>query len=210
MSSHHASSSGMDENDDLRPSFLALIVETHPGSWKHRSQYGTDNMIEANELIAQITFFCHSYALMHRSNRILVIANHPNDSVAIFPRRNHNSTIDDDFIPVCHTLQSAVSAGLRQYMSEELVEGNGDDSSSSSSSNKRKAAAMETDSSLSQALSMALCVIHRQLQQHPKLQVISPHTINCASLFSSVTCAQFLLPHHSSTSPFNICIAVMQ
>ena len=171
----------MDENDDLRPSFLALIVETHPGSWKHRSQYGTDNMIEANELIAQITFFCHSYALMHRSNRILVIANHPNDSVAIFPRRNSTSTStsDDDFIPVCHTLQSAVSEGLRTYMSEDLSEGNGDDSSSSSSSssNKRKAAAMETDSSLSQALSMALCVIHRQLQQHPKLQVIS-HAVN--------------------------------
>ena len=161
----------MDEIDDIRPSFLALIVETHPGSWKHRSQYGTDNMIEANELIAQITFFCHSYALMHRSNRILVIANHPNDSVALYPRRNPHSTTDDDFIPVCHTLQSAVSAGLRKYMSEEeVVEENGNGSSSSS---KRKAAAMETDSSLSQALSMALCVIHRQLQQHPKLQVMS-------------------------------------
>jgi transcription initiation factor TFIIH subunit 3 len=181
-------------DDDVHPSLLALIVEANPASWRQLTRYGTaENLVDGNELVAQITLFCHSYALMHRSNRILVIANHPNESVVVYPRRQGatggsgssgssssrmgTAPADDDFVPACHTLQKVVAAGLRYYMSEESVSG-----AEESSGGKRKAAAAasssssssssssEPGSSLSQALSTALCVINRQLQLHPKLQ----------------------------------------
>ena len=152
-------------DDDNDPSILTLIVDTNPLAWKLRRQFGTENMIDINELIAQLVIYCHAYALLHRSNRIIVIANHPAESVVIYPRRkshqmNGHSGTDagmnrDDFIPFCHTLQTVISKGLL-----DCVRNDAEFRSHSAETDGRvisREVSGEGTSSLAQALSISLC-----------------------------------------------------
>lgn len=146
-------------DDDSDPSILALIVDANPLAWKLRQQFGTENMIDINDLIAHLIVFCHSYTLMHRSNRIIVIANHPAESKVIYPRskvcrsegNSCNDASRDDFVPFSHTLQSVLVKGLLDCVRDDAeFKGQG----SASGSNKGQ---MEGTSSLAQALSISLC-----------------------------------------------------
>ena len=146
-------------DDDNDASILTLIVDTNPLAWKLRHQFGTENMIDINDLIAQLIIFCHSYALMHRSNRIVVIANHPAESVILYPRRKGyrsegSSGIDatrDDFVPFAHTLQTVMAKGLLDCVRNDAeVRGQG-------SACAQNRVHTEETSSLAQALSISLC-----------------------------------------------------
>ena len=156
------------ENDN-DPSILTIIVDTNPLGWKLRRQFGSDNMVEYNHLVAQLIIFCHSYTLMNRSNRIVVIANHPTESIVLYPRRtgqnfggtNSNDMKNDDFVPFCHTLQSVLSKGFLCCSGDETelqcLKSSGDTCNVTGKNNSKDS--VEGNSSLAQALSMALCGI---------------------------------------------------
>ena len=149
-------------DDDNDPSILTLIVDTNPVAWKLRRQFGTESMIDINDLIAQLIVFCHSYALMHRANRIVVIANHPTESIVLYPRRKGDQNEDssasdskkDDFIPFSHTLQAVLSKGLLQCVRDD--DGIRNQKSTDESRSHLKDVS-EGSSSLAQALSISLC-----------------------------------------------------
>jgi Transcription factor Tfb4 len=154
------------ENDN-DPSILTIIVDTNPLGWKLRRQFGSDNMVEYNHLVAQLIIFCHSYTLMNRSNRIVVIANHPTESIVLYPRRtgqnlggtNSSDMKNDDFVPFCHTLQSVLSKGLLCCAGDDTelqsLKSSGDTCNVTGKNNSKDS--VEGNSSLAQALSMALC-----------------------------------------------------
>lgn len=156
------------ENDN-DPSILTIIVDTNPLGWKLRRQFGSDNMVEYNHLVAQLIIFCHSYTLMNRSNRIIVIANHPTESIVLYPRRtgqnlrgtNSNDMKNDDFVPFCHNLQSVLSKGLLCCAGDDAelqsLKTSGDTCNDTGKNNSKDS--VEGNSSLAQALSMALCGI---------------------------------------------------
>jgi hypothetical protein len=140
-------------DDDSDPSILTIIVDTNPLAWKLRGQFGPDNMIDINELVSQLIVFCHCYTLLHRSNRIVVIANHPSGSIVVYPRRGEEEGLKrDDPIPTCHNLQSVLSKGLLEAVQE--IESN---PSSSDNDNTRVTDSSDRGSSLAQSLSVALC-----------------------------------------------------
>ena len=159
-------------DDDNDPSILTLIVDTNPLAWKLRRQFGTESMIDINELIAQLIIYCHAYALLHRSNRIIVIANHPAESVVIYPRRKSNQTAGqngtdgsvnrDDFVPFCHTLQTVISTGLLACVRND-AESRSQNGSAENDKNPRTEISGEGSSSLAQALSISLCGALRNL-----------------------------------------------
>jgi transcription initiation factor TFIIH subunit 3 len=156
-------------DDDSDPSILTIIVDTNPLAWKLRGQFGSDNMIDVNEFISQLILFCHCYALLHRSNRIVVIANHPSESTVVYPRRGEDEGLKrDDLIPTCHNLQSVLSKGLLEAV--QGIESTLLNPSSSDDGNRRVTDSSDKGSSLAQSLSVALCVTNRQLLLHPKLQ----------------------------------------
>jgi hypothetical protein len=143
-------------DDDSDPSILTIIVDTNPLAWKLRGQFGPDNMIDINELVSQLIVFCHCYALLHRSNRIVVIANHPSESTVVYPRRGEEEGLKrDDLIPTCHNLQSVLSKGLLEAV--QGIESNLLNPSSSDNSNRRVTDSSDRDSCLAQSLSIALC-----------------------------------------------------
>ena len=165
--------------DDDSPSILTLIIDTNPIAWKLRRQFGTEKMIQYNNLVAQLIIFCHSYALMNRSNRIVVIANHPSESVVLYPSNVHSNHERDplndsnarNFIPFCHLLHSVLSEGLLNSVNDTLDHGGqsfNNDASKSSVSNGHVKKTIEGSSSLAQALSLSLCgtVISNSLESY--------------------------------------------
>lgn len=155
-------------DNDNDPSILTIIVDTNPLGWKLRRQFGSDTMVEYNHLVAQLIIFCHSYTLMNRANRIVVIANHPTESIVIYPRRtgqslqgmDTNDMKNDDFVPFCHTLQSVLSKGLLSCAGDDIELQSmktGGDASNISATKTTSKDSVEGNSSLAQALSMALC-----------------------------------------------------
>ena len=99
---------------------------------------------------------------MHRNNRICLISNEPSGSKVIFPLRkmhkfnDSSNSIDDDFIVDSNKLTRV----LRQYFSDL-----------SSSVITQPITCEDSGSySLSQAISIGLCIMHRQIQKNPKLQ----------------------------------------
>jgi Transcription factor Tfb4 len=154
--------------DDDSPSILTLIIDTNPIAWKLRRQFGTEKMIQYNDLVAQLIIFCHAYALMNRSNRIVVIANHPSESVVLYPSNKHSNQAKDissdsntrNFIPFCHLLHSVLSEGLLNSVNDAPDQTGASintDSSKTTVSNGHVKKSSEGASSLAQALSLALC-----------------------------------------------------
>jgi Transcription factor Tfb4 len=164
-------------DDDNDPSILTLIVDTNPLAWKLRRQFGTDSMIDINDLIVQLLIFCHAYALMHRSNRIIVIANHPTESIVLYPRRkgdrNEENLENDDFIPSAHTLQTILSKGLLRCVNDD-AESRNEKIVGESSLRSRAKEVSEGSSSLAQALSISLCGTSSNLY-HPLYPLILCH-----------------------------------
>lgn len=154
--------------DDDSPSILTLIIDTNPIAWRLRRQFGTEKMVQYNNLVAQLIIFCHSYALMNRSNRIVVIANHSSESVVLYPSSKHSNQEKDlasdsnarNFIPFCHLLHSVLSEGLLESVNDTLDQSGPSvttDPSKTSVSNGHVKKPIEGMSSLAQALSLALC-----------------------------------------------------
>jgi transcription initiation factor TFIIH subunit 3 len=157
--------------DDLNPSLLVLIIDCSPMLWRQRNPTSNtvipQTLIDFETAIKSIIFYLNSYALMHRENRLVVIATHPDKNTVIYPRRNEidnnnnnnnsNNNEEDNFIPILHFLSSIISNALIDIANTkvEII-----DSSTKSLSN----------STLSQALSTSLCIINRQLKLNPKLQ----------------------------------------
>ena len=136
---------------DIHPSILVLIVETNPSVWNLRNQF----LVEPDELIGQLALFCQSYSLTHRSNQLVVIASKSKESVVIYPTTvsvssSLSSTTTptttaeqpDKKVPVNHTLQSTIASGLCSCIAEPP---------------KSESTNTVNDSTIAQALSMALC-----------------------------------------------------
>ena len=156
-------------DDDTDPSMLALIIDTNPMAWKLRRQFGSEKLLDYNDLVSQLIIFCHSYALMNRSNRIVVIANHPTESVVIYPKKvgrqpdgNRSSeSKSDEFILSCNTLHSVLAKVLLECVadqSENLSLKTAAENPCVQSTDKHQPRkAFESSSSLAQSLSIALC-----------------------------------------------------
>jgi len=137
---------------DANPSFLALIVDADPDAWRIRGNTCLEGQINYQEMVSAVILFCNSYTLMHRQNRLLVLASRPSGSVVIYPRRtvaegeDSSSDINDEFVPLGHALPGILSAGLLKAVEP--------DPSSSSSSSSSSALGGQ---SISQSFSKALC-----------------------------------------------------
>ena len=116
-------------------------------------------------MVSALVIFCNTYCLMHRHNRLCVLAALPNGCTQMYPRRrvppnDPKGAVCDDFVPFGHLLpgiladgllDSAIIAGIEQSTPTDV-----DD--------------LETTPSLSKALSKALCTTQRQVLSSPKLQ----------------------------------------
>lgn len=152
-------------SDDLNPSLLVLIIDCSPMLWRQRNENSNavipQTLIDFETTIKSIIFYLNSYALMHRENRLVVIATHPDKSTVIYPRRNkinnNCNNEEDNFIPILHSLPSIISNALVNIANTkvEIID---------------KFTKSLSNSTLSQALSTSLCIINRQLKINPKLQ----------------------------------------
>jgi hypothetical protein len=146
----------------MDPSLLAIIVDTDPISWQLRGQFGAETALNFSDAISQVIVFCNAYALLHRSNRILVIANNPKKTVLIYPKRcdekeigqqdvqRKHSTSEDNLIPIVHKMQSLITHGLLESIAETK-------DLNHSPAIAKELNNIERKSSLAQSFSLALC-----------------------------------------------------
>lgn len=156
-------------DDDTDPSILTLIIDTNPMAWKLRRQFGSEKLLDYNDLVSQLIIFCHSYALMNRSNRIVVIANHPTESVVIYPKKGglrpdgnrSNETKSDEFILSCNTLNSMLAKVLLEFVVDQSeiasVKTAAENPRVPPTDKHQARKKLESTSSLAQSLSIALC-----------------------------------------------------
>jgi len=158
--------------DDVNPSLLVVVVDVDFEGWAQRGRSCLETQVTYAELVASLVIFCNAYVLMHRHNRLCVLASHTGASggcLQIYPRRNiadiatadsstNQVTTCDDFVPLGHLLSSLLGEGLLQpALSQGIASAAGKEENVSSAA-------------LSSALSKAVCIINRQLQLLPKLQ----------------------------------------
>ena len=152
------------------PNLLCIVVDCDKEAWTTRNNACGENQLNFNEVVSNIILFCNSYAMMHRHNRLAVIAcgrQIPGGYSVVYPRRSpatcggggsdahpHEAgQQNDDFVPLAHLLPQILASGLQTTQSTAL-------SSSSSPS----------ACFISQSLLTALCIINRQMQLVPGLQ----------------------------------------
>lgn len=164
-------------DDDTDPSMLALIIDTNPMAWKLRRQFGSEKLLDYNELVSQLIIFCHSYALMNRSNRIVVIANHPTESVVIYPKKggrqpdgNRSSEAkSEEFVLSCNTLHSVLAKVLLECVADQTenlsLKADAVNPCVQPTDKHQPRKDFESTSSLAQSLSIALCGTNNQTRR---------------------------------------------
>ena len=153
--------------DDTNPHLLTIVVDVDFASWKARKDSCPESCILYQELVSSLIIFCNAYCLMHRQNRLCVLAALPDSCIQIYPRRKivkgvsgEETIVHDDFVPLGHLLPSIIASGLLDPILLKSIEQN----------NTSIASDSITSDGLSKALSKGLCIINRQVQNTHKLQ----------------------------------------
>ena len=148
--------------DKAKPSLLVLVVEIDSLLSMVASRMDTSNASATVEgVIGAIILYCSSYSLMHRQNRLAVIATLSGSMSVIYP------TSQDDFVPLHHKLAESIGAGLRTAIEAQL-----NVSSEYIPSNIEQQEGELSRGSLSQAMSTALSIVHRQKQLQSRVLVV--------------------------------------
>jgi len=116
------------------PCLQVIVLEVNVASWDHLFSESND-LISMEELAKILCLFLNSFALLHRQNRLCVIAHHNGQACVVFPRRDISNY--DSFIP-----SSETSEILLHYFCEII---------------KELSHPTVTSTGLSGALSKALC-----------------------------------------------------
>ena len=137
---------------DHQPSLLVLIIDANAEVWKHRAQYGNDSQTSLNSFIKELIIFCNSYCLLHRFNRLIILANHPNQVKQIFPPVSFIlNAVNEPFVPKLHELAKIICNGLLEVAGYDLSENH---TTQSINPNDNKEFPKST---LANSLSVALC-----------------------------------------------------
>lgn len=124
--------------EDNQACLLILIVDTDTNLWKSRSLHRDEKTLTFDCLIKQLIIFCNSYSLLNRCNELLILANHPNGLDQIFPPSSQSN-----LLPTLFELPSVIAEGLLKY--------------SQANSGNEPPRILNTQSSLANALTTALC-----------------------------------------------------
>ena len=174
----------MSMSDDINPSLLVIVVDADFDAWAQRALNRIDTQVTYADMVSALIVFCNAYILMHRQNRLCILASHPGNGgcLQIYPRRDMPQIVNeeggtnyqrdlqsgltyDDFVPVAHLLPVILSEGLLQSTISRGI---------AAAQSNRMGSATDAEStpspSLSKALSKGVCIINRQLQTLPKLQ----------------------------------------
>lgn len=145
--------------DDPNPSLLVVVVDANAEQWTARSQSREPELVKYDELVGVVTLFCNAYSLMHRQNRLAIVAASDGGCRQIYPRREDENT-NEDFLVVGHTLPPIITSGLLgDDLTKRMAGGNGGSSAGSGGG-----------LALAKCLSRALCIINRQMTTHADLQ----------------------------------------
>ncbi|RMX70385.1 hypothetical protein DD238_000184 [Peronospora effusa] len=128
---------------------LVLVIDTNPTNWFAQGNEAADRG-NFQQLISSTLVFVNSYLLLHRSNRIVIIAAHAGKSAMLYPNPAHDDTSGS-------AEQSAkVNAVVMQRL-QELS----DTPMDCTKPNRTAIAA---------SLSRALCFINRAMNEEPDLR----------------------------------------
>ena len=147
--------------NDSNPTSLVIIVDVNPERWAVRGNTEKDEYATFDQIIRSVVLFGNSYALMHRDNRLSIIANHPNGSKFVYPPENTNM---DTFAPTSHILGFELIQSLIQLY--EIEPNTKNDINNKNDHIKKNNVIL----SFPQALSMGLCIINRDIQKNPNIQ----------------------------------------
>lgn len=70
---------------------LVLVLDTNPTHWFAQKGEAADRA-NFRQLISSTLVFVNSYLLLHRSNRIVIIAAHAGKSAILYPNPEHHDT----------------------------------------------------------------------------------------------------------------------
>lgn len=143
--------------EDFDPSLLVVIVDTDPHLWKERTMYGSEKEIGLNDFLRCLAIFCNSHALLHRKNRLIVLANHSYSVKTVFPCSMSGDAVGYEvFIPKLHELSHQIVERV-----SELAILKQDHDVNQENTNRT--------SSIANALSIALCAANKQVEKTPRL-----------------------------------------
>uniref|UniRef100_M4BTB8 General transcription factor IIH subunit n=1 Tax=Hyaloperonospora arabidopsidis (strain Emoy2) TaxID=559515 RepID=M4BTB8_HYAAE len=128
---------------------LVLVIDTNPVHWFAQAA-GTADRAGLQRLISSTLVFVNSYLLLHRSNRIVIIAAHAGKSAMLYPNPEQEDTSGS-------AEQAAkVNAGVMQRL-QELSDAPLDN-------------AKTNRTAIAASLSRALCFINRAIHEDPELR----------------------------------------
>ncbi|ETW04901.1 hypothetical protein H310_04008 [Aphanomyces invadans] len=133
----------MDGVGDAQGGLLVVILDTNPIYWMNEKEFGLKHAIES------VLLYVNAYLLQHRNNRLVVLAAHAGKSVFLFPDPDGGN----------RTGSAEQFSSVREQVWRKLAELS--TSPIDEANNK---------TSLSAALSLALCFINRAMNESRELQ----------------------------------------
>jgi len=132
---------------DAHASVSVIVVDVHPEIWQLRADYGEDSHARFEDMLSSLIVFCNAYLLLHRDNKLCIIANHPAGAEVVYPRVRDAGNMS----PPAHLLGPLLAERLLELHKMPSTEG-------------------AFVPSFPQALSTALCIFSSQLRESPQLQ----------------------------------------
>ncbi|KAG3117309.1 hypothetical protein PI124_g3417 [Phytophthora idaei] len=147
MSMAHAN--GVTISESANEGLLVLVIDTNPVHWFTQGGSAADRA-GLQQLISSTLVFVNSYLLLHRSNRIVIIAAHAGKSAMLYPDPEQNDTTGS-------AEQAAkVNAGVMQRL-QQLSDAPLDP-------------AKPNRTAIAASLSRSLCFINRAINEEPDLR----------------------------------------
>lgn len=180
--------------DSDKSSFLVLVIDVHSLIFSVISKCERDAIGGVvQDICGSITYFCSSYALMHRQNCLSVICSASDGSNVVYPLLNMD---DGGFVPVLHELARDLSQVIYRVAANEI----------SQMTEPRNPTSDNGKLSLARAFSLALSTLNRHREMQSRILVLQfdrDRSRNYNSIMNSIfryCCVQLLIQWgHQST-----------
>jgi len=133
-------------DEDNEPSLLVLILDTNPVVWASRAESAarlTGQHISFGAFVEHVLVFVHAYLMLHHQNMLVILSSHTSHSEYIFPAStDHERAHSNDFSQIKRLTLERLERLMQQ-----------------SAEQQQAGAILLNTSTLSSALSLALCYI---------------------------------------------------
>ena len=145
-----------------KPSYLIIVVDTHPYYWAKRNQDNVPDPYSISELLSSLQVFINAYTLLDRANQYVIISAHTL-SASILASNHPLNTSESNLTPGVKLVSLRLQ--LKGPLQELCGHSSFSQSSESNEQNASVAASFRSGSKITAALSIGMCIARQKIQQ---------------------------------------------